>query len=47
MPVAPISVHAWQVVAIDIGTLVVCVWVMILPSLMIYRVSPVKAVQFR
>jgi lipoprotein-releasing system permease protein len=35
------------VVCVDAGTLLVCLLVLIIPSLIIRRISPVKAVQFR
>lgn len=47
MPTVPIEFKAWQVVAIDAGTLVVCLIVLIIPSLIVQKISPVKAVQFR
>lgn len=47
MPVVPISFKWWQVVCIDLGTLIVCVLVLVIPSVIIRRISPVKAVQFR
>jgi lipoprotein-releasing system permease protein len=47
MPVVPIDFKWWQIVCIDLGTLLVCLLVLIIPSLIIRRISPVKAVQFR
>lgn len=47
MPVVPVSFKWWQVVCVDAGTLLVCLLVLIIPSLIIRRISPVKAVQFR
>lgn len=47
MPVVPIEFKWWQVACIDLGTLLVCLLVLIIPSLIIRRISPVKAVQFR
>lgn len=47
MPTVPIAFKWWQIAVIDVGTLVVCLLVLIIPSLVIRRISPVKAVQFR
>jgi lipoprotein-releasing system permease protein len=47
MSVAAISLSWWQVVLIDLGTLSLCVLVLILPSLIIRRITPVKAIQFK
>lgn len=46
MSTAPIKIEWWQVVGIDVATLVICVLILIIPSLIIRRISPVKAVQF-
>lgn len=47
MSTVPIDFKWWQVMVIDLGTLLVCLLVLIIPSLIIRRISPVKAVQFR
>lgn len=47
MTVAPIYLQWWKVVLIDVGTLVVCTLVLIVPSLLIRRIVPVKAIQFK
>ena len=47
MSVAAISLSWWQVVLIDLGTLSLCILVLILPSLIIRKITPVKAIQFK
>jgi lipoprotein-releasing system permease protein len=47
MSVAAISLKWWQVVLIDVGTLLLCVLVLMTPSMIIQRITPVKAIQFK
>lgn len=47
MSVAAISLKWWQVVLIDVMTLLLCVIVLIIPSLIIRKITPVKAIQFK
>lgn len=47
MSVAPIAIQWWKVALINGGTLVVCVLVLIIPSLLIRRIVPVRAIQFK
>lgn len=47
MSTVPVEFKWWQILCIDLGTLLICLVVLIIPSLIIRRISPVKAVQFR
>jgi lipoprotein-releasing system permease protein len=44
---APVEVIWWQVVLVCIGTLLVCFLSLLLPTLFVRTVKPVKAIQFR
>lgn len=43
---APVKIIWWQVAAIDISTLVICFLVLLLPTLLVKRISPIKAIRF-
>jgi lipoprotein-releasing system permease protein len=45
--VAPIHIIWWQVAAVCVATFVVCVIALIVPTLLVQRIKPVKAIQFR
>jgi lipoprotein-releasing system permease protein len=47
MTEAAVKIVWWQVGAICAGTLLVCLLVLMIPSLIVRRVQPVKAIQFR
>lgn len=44
---APISINWWMVLGINVGTLVMTVLVLIIPSFLVSRISPVKAIRFK
>ncbi len=47
MSTAAVKIVWWQVAAICAGTLVVCFAVLMIPTLIVRRIQPVKAIQFR
>lgn len=47
MSVAPIKIVWWQVGAVAGGTMLVCFLTLIIPTLIIHMIKPVKAIQFR
>ncbi|MFT6799730.1 MAG: lipoprotein-releasing system permease protein, partial [Nonlabens sp.] len=36
----------WQVIALNLGTFVVCLIALIIPTLIVSKISPVKAMRF-
>lgn len=47
MAVVPIQLDWMYILAIDLGTLLICTFAMLLPSMIIVRISPVKAIRFK
>jgi len=47
MSVAAIDLRWHEVVLINVSTFLICVFVLLLPSLIIRRITPVKAIQFK
>jgi lipoprotein-releasing system permease protein len=46
MSVVPIHLDFFQILALNAGTLLVCLLMMLLPSYIVTRISPVKAIRF-
>lgn len=44
---APVALVAWHVLAIAIATFVICVLALLVPSLLINKISPIKAIRFQ
>jgi lipoprotein-releasing system permease protein len=44
---AAVDIVWWQVVAVNIGTFIVCFSVLLIPTILIKRIQPIKAIQFR
>jgi lipoprotein-releasing system permease protein len=45
--IIPIHIETWHVLALNIGTLVLCVLMLLIPSYIIAKISPVKAIKFQ
>jgi lipoprotein-releasing system permease protein len=47
MKFVPIEIHWTDMVLLNLGTLVICLLVLIIPSMLVTRISPVKAIRFK
>ncbi|WP_295118699.1 FtsX-like permease family protein [uncultured Chitinophaga sp.] len=47
MTVAPIAIQWWKVALINVGTVVICTVILFIPSILIQKIVPVKAIQFK
>lgn len=43
---APVNIDLWHILALNAGTLLLCFLMLLLPSYIITRISPVKAIKF-
>lgn len=43
---APVSIDVWHILLLNFGTLLLCVLMLIIPSWIITKISPVKAIKF-
>lgn len=44
--VVPVDLSPWPIVVLNIGVLLVCVLALVLPSMMVSRIAPAKAIRF-
>ncbi len=44
---APVDINLWYILLLNIGTVVVCLIVLVVPSYIITKISPIKAIRFQ
>jgi lipoprotein-releasing system permease protein len=42
----PVNFIAWQLIKLNLATLVLCILALLIPALIVTRISPVKAIRF-
>jgi lipoprotein-releasing system permease protein len=47
MKFVPMRLQFWDMVLLNVGTLIICLLVMIIPSMLVTKISPVKAIRFK
>ncbi|AYL96989.1 ABC transporter permease [Mucilaginibacter celer] len=47
MKFVPVEFNAFDIIALNLGTMMVCLLVLMIPSSLVSRISPVKAIQFK
>ena len=46
VPVIPISLKIWPIVLLNLGTLFCCFIMLLLPSLIVSKITPIKSIRF-
>ncbi|TGD57435.1 ABC transporter permease [Flavobacterium humi] len=44
--VAPVNINFWHILTLNIGTIIICLLVLLIPSFIITKISPIKAIKF-
>lgn len=44
---AAVDLEWWHIVAVDVGTFIICFAALLIPTLVVHKIQPVKAIQFR
>jgi lipoprotein-releasing system permease protein len=47
MPFVPIKLSWFDIVGLNIGTMIICLLVLLIPSMLVAKISPVKAIQYK
>ncbi|GAA4103638.1 FtsX-like permease family protein [Mucilaginibacter panaciglaebae] len=47
MPFVPIKLNWFDIVGLNIGTMIICLLVLTIPSMLVAKISPVKAIQYK
>jgi len=47
MPFVPIKLNWLDIVGLNIGTMIICLLVLTIPSMLVAKISPVKAIQYK
>jgi lipoprotein-releasing system permease protein len=43
---APVNINLWSILLLNLGTITICLLVLLIPSYIITKISPVKAIKF-
>jgi len=46
IPFVPVQISIWYILILNAGTLLICTLLMLLPTILLYRISPLKALRF-